>query len=319
MRWGWAVGIVAALLIVAMFLAHRDQPIRPTVISGMAMGTHYHIKLAGVRPPRDGIERDVQALMEEIQVQASQWRELSWVSRFNAGDSLQPVPVPAHVWAMLLVAEEVYHQSGGLVDVTVGPLVQLWGSGHEPNTVSPPDEEVARTLARCGFDKLVLEPPARTVRRTVPGVQIDLSSLAKGYAVDRIDGLLQSYGLGNYVIEFGGEVLARGGRASVSAAIRGLEYPAARPSWADADRDGHQHRLRDLGRQRAEPRDRRCHRHAPDPPAHGQAPGRRDRRGHGNGGPLHHRGRVGDRVVGYHQSRGPATGGRGGHRPDGLA
>ncbi len=83
--------------------------------------------------------------------------------------------------------------------------------------MAPTDEEVARTLARCGFDKLVLDRRAQTVRRTVAGVQIDLSALAKGYAVDRIDEFLQDRGSGNHLIEFGGELLARGTRAGAAA------------------------------------------------------------------------------------------------------
>lgn len=216
-----AAVIAAASVVAVIFLVPRNQQVRPAVISGKAMGTHYHVKLADTDPPLDRIRHDIGALMEEIEDEASQWRESSWISDFNAANSLDPEPVPGHIWAMLVNAKEVHEKSGGLMDVTVGPLVELWGFGHRPNKKSPTDDEVAKTLGRCGFDKLVLDHRAQTVRRTVPGVQIDLSALAKGYAVDLIDARLRDGGMNDYLIEFGGELLARGAKSGSAEAIEG--------------------------------------------------------------------------------------------------
>jgi len=200
---------IAAIAFACLLLGGCGER-QPTVITGQAMGTGYHIKLVGDHPPADELERDVAALFDAIEDEASPWRSESWVSRFNRSDSLEPVAVPGHVWAMLVVAQEVHAESGGLLDVTVGPLVELWGFGHAPSGTSPSDEQVAELLARCGFNKLVMDHDAQTVAKTAAGVQIDLSALAKGYAIDRIAALLDERGATDFVIDFGGEVYARG-------------------------------------------------------------------------------------------------------------
>lgn len=210
MRWVWSVGVVVGLFAAVQLFQFRNQSSTPTVISGSAMGTRYHIKIADALPVEARIEDDIESLVDEIEDEASQWRESSWVSHFNSENSLAPIRAPDHVWAILLVAKEVYNKSGGLLDVTIGPLVESWGFGHQPHSDPPAPHDLEKLRAVCGFDKLVLDGRQQTIKRKVPGLRIDLSALAKGYAVDQIDAHLKGLGLGNYVIEFGGEVMARG-------------------------------------------------------------------------------------------------------------
>lgn len=186
----------------------------PAVIAGEAMGTTYQVKLIGEVGGLEELEEldaAIAALLESIEAEVSQWRAESWVSRFNRDRrSGEAVAVPGHAWAMLVVAERVYHESGGALDITAGPLVELWGFGARPRDAPPTKHELAEVLSRCGFDKLALDPEAKTLAMSAPGVELDFSSLAKGYAVDRIAGLLDARGVGDYVIAFGGEVRARG-------------------------------------------------------------------------------------------------------------
>lgn len=200
-----------SVLLCACLLIGCEKP-TPTVIAGEAMGTRYHITLGDDTSSVDAIDHDVRVLLESIEAEASQWRQSSWVSRFNQSRSVEAQAVPAHVWAMLLVADRVHRQSGGALDITIGPVVELWGFGASPRNQSrtPTQHEIDEALSCCGMDKLALDRQARSVRKTDPRLTIDLSSVAKGYAVDRIAELLDGRGMENYVIAFGGEVRAKG-------------------------------------------------------------------------------------------------------------
>ncbi len=197
------------VFVMAMLLAACSEPPQ-TVVSGEAMGSRYHITLVGGGDAQ-GIEADVEELMEAIEAQASQWRSESWVSRFNGDRSTtQQTPAPGHVWAMLVEAERIYAQSGGALDITAGPLVELWGFGAKPRSHAPSEMEIAVAMSNSGGDKLVLDHDSRTVAKLTPKLTIDLSALAKGYAVDQVAQLLDRRGVADYLIAFGGEVRARG-------------------------------------------------------------------------------------------------------------
>ncbi|MFN3167437.1 MAG: FAD:protein FMN transferase [Phycisphaeraceae bacterium] len=186
-----------------------DEP-PPTVVTGEAMGTRYHVTLGGHRGSSDAIDAEVARLLDAIEDEASQWRSASWVSGFNASRATEPVAVPGHVWAMLVVAERVWRDSGGALDMTIGPVVELWGFGRSPSPHEPQDAEVEQALERCGMDKLVIDHQARTIRKLDPSVTLDFSAVAKGYAVDRIAEQLDARGVDDYLIAFGGEVRAKG-------------------------------------------------------------------------------------------------------------
>lgn len=182
----------------------------PTVLTGEAMGTRYHITLRGDHPDHALLESEITVLLERIEQQASQWRDQSWVSRFNRRQANAPMPVPEHVAAMLVEARRVYVKTGGVFDITAGPLIELWGFGADPAAQEPSEMQVAEAMMRCGFDQLAMNDDASVVSKQRNGVQLDFSALAKGYAVDRIARRLDSHGVAHYLIAFGGEVRAAG-------------------------------------------------------------------------------------------------------------
>lgn len=213
------------LLIVAVVLlcACGEEP--ATVIADQAWGNRYHVTLPRFDGDQAELRRAIQQELSAIDREVSTYRDDSWVMGFNRGESLEPVVVPKHAWAMVRVAERVHRESGGALDITAGPLVELWGFGpsrgtDEADDTDPPSEmQIATTLLRVGMDKLTIDADAQTLAKQVPGVELDFSALAKGYAVDRIAALLDERGHANYLIAFGGEVRARG-------------HPAPQTQWA---------------------------------------------------------------------------------------
>ena len=144
----------------------------------------------------------------------SNWRDDSELSRLNASEATGPLPVSEPLALVLEAALRVHAESGGAFDVTVGPLLRLYGfgPGGDPRSAAPAPDAVEAARARVGSDLLSLERPdgPAVLRRQVPGVELDLSGIAKGYAVDRVSTILTQLGFAEHLVEVGGEIQARG-------------------------------------------------------------------------------------------------------------
>ena len=168
-----------------------------------------------------------QEVFEDVDLATSGWRDDSEVAGFQAAAAGEPRPIGATLEAVLGIALEVARASGGAFDPTVGPLVRLWGFGPEGAQQLPSDAEVEATLAGVGWDELTLGPGTLTPRRT--GLELDLSGVAKGLAVDGMAARLQVLGSTNFLVEIGGEFVAGGVRPGGGPWRLGIERPALRP------------------------------------------------------------------------------------------
>ena len=115
---------------------------------------------------------------------------------------------------MLETALRVHEESGGAFDITVGPLLRLFGfgPGGDPGAAAPAPEEFEAARARVGSHLLSVARPdaGAALRRRIPAVELDLSGIAKGYAVDRVSTILTELGFAEHLVEVGGEIQARG-------------------------------------------------------------------------------------------------------------
>ncbi|MEQ2007901.1 MAG: FAD:protein FMN transferase [Limisphaerales bacterium] len=162
-------------------------------------------------PPPRVVERALQVKLDDLEGQMSTWRADSDLSRFNASRDTNWFPVPRDTAVVMREALEVSRLTDGAFDVTVFPLVQLWGfgPGGKKGRV-PTGAEIVAALKRVGWQKLHvrLDPPA--LRKSQPGVAVDLSALCPGYASDCLGELLEARGIRDYLVEVGGEFRARG-------------------------------------------------------------------------------------------------------------
>lgn len=195
------------------------------------MGTTFNIKVVGL--PRDvdadELGKEIEERLDEINALMSNYRSDSELARLNAFAEPDWFPVSAETHYVLARAAEVSEKTGGAFDVTVGPLVRLWnfGPGHQLQDRIPDDDEIAAALERIGHQKIELrdEPPA--VRKLQPDLELDLSALAKGFAVDEVEGRLLSHGVTNYLVEIGGEVQTGGLNAQGQSWQIAIEAPVA--------------------------------------------------------------------------------------------
>lgn len=205
-------GLLVPLALV-LLLGGCSSPREQVVLHGATMGTTYNVQL--VDPPHRvepaALQDRVDDVLADINAAMSTYDAGSELSRFNASSSTDWYAVSAELAGVVAAALDVSEASGGAFDVTVGPLVNLWGFGPADGPGVPPNpEQVSAVKLRTGYGKLDarLSPPA--LRKSVPDLYVDLSAIAKGYGVDRVAALLNVAGVEDYLVEIGGELRARG-------------------------------------------------------------------------------------------------------------
>jgi thiamine biosynthesis lipoprotein len=197
-------------------------------ISGETMGTHWVVRLAGV--PRERLpllQAAVESVFERVIAQMSGWSPESSVSRYNRAPGGTWHELPEGFAEVLEAALELARETGGAFDPAVGPLVALWGFGPAPRRTTPPHAQaINAALRHCGWQRLRLAGTNPCLLLQPGGLQLDLSGIAKGYAVDRAAVSLQALGVEHCLVEIGGELAARGRRPDGSAWRVGIEEPS---------------------------------------------------------------------------------------------
>ncbi len=227
----WRVYSVCLFLAASLVVCIGCQP-RPVasvqLIAGQTMGTTYAVKLVPNEAMLDlsEISAEVQAELDRVNQQMSTYDPTSELSRFNALTSSDWFEVSAETAAVAKLAQQIFEQSEGAFDVTVGPLVNLWGFGPDGRPEEVPSQaQVDTLLASTGSTRFEvrLEPPA--LRKLHPKLQLDFSAIAKGHGVDRLASVLDRLSVQAYFIEVGGEIRTRGMRLDGSPWQVGIERP----------------------------------------------------------------------------------------------
>ncbi len=202
--------------ILLLFLAGCSREDSGVRLSGSAMGTGWNVTY--VRPDRDApdpdeVRRGIAEELERVEQSMSTWRPDSEISRFNRAPAGQWFPLSDSFIEVLQIALEVGEASGGAYDVTVAPLVDLWGfgAGRAGNRFEAPDPQAVRALlGTVGQNLLELDRERSRLRKAVDGLALDFSSVAKGYGVDRVAQWLAAQRLTDFLVEVGGEVRVMG-------------------------------------------------------------------------------------------------------------
>lgn len=205
---------IVLLLMVAIVYLYRQNTTVPQaepeplssgrlVLSGSTMGTSYRVVYL------DQLERNFQNSVDSLLIVFNQSLSTyipdSEISRFNKGDSL--VFESPFFYPVLVSSQEIFNLTGGAFDPTVGPLVNLWGFGPEGPQLKD-SLRIAQLLPLVDFNNIVFDE--QQVKKIKPGVYLDFSANAKGYGVDIVAEFLYSQGIENYLVEIGGELVARG-------------------------------------------------------------------------------------------------------------
>lgn len=174
-------------------------------ISGSALGTTYNIKYFSSEELE--VESALDSIFNFINASMSTYQNDSDISRINHGDT--SIVVDEHFVKVFKASQKIYTESDGYFDPTVGNLVNAYGFGPEKQPEQP-DEVYLDSLHRLvGFDKLQLSADNR-IRKSEPGIYLDFNAIAKGYAIDVIAEYFDKNDVSDYLIELGGELVAKG-------------------------------------------------------------------------------------------------------------
>lgn len=188
------------------------------VLTGNSMGTSYTIKYYGNRSisiqklPK-AIQGDIQEILVRINASMSTYDPSSELSKLNSSSTNAKTKISEDLYLVLKQAILIGSWSKGYYDITIGPLVDLWGFGPAKHRTSPPDEKtIKKLLTKVGYKniQLIKERDNFYLRKKNTALRIDLSSIAKGYAVDKVASYLERKGITNYMVEIGGEVKTKG-------------------------------------------------------------------------------------------------------------
>jgi len=217
-----------ALLASLLLFASCGRAPRELVLSGPTMGTTYTVKVAGSPQTVDAeaVRRTIDDVLALIDTQMSTYRADSALSRFNATRSTDWVDVPAEVARVIALGQEISRRSDGAFDMTVAPLIRVWGFGPsgEPEQL-PTDEQLAAIRREVGYSLLDVREDTPALRKHTPELTIDVNGIAPGYAVDVLAARFAALGLRDFMIDIGGEVLARGRNANGVAWRIAVERP----------------------------------------------------------------------------------------------
>ncbi|MBQ0789921.1 MAG: FAD:protein FMN transferase [Cycloclasticus sp.] len=183
------------------------------VISGQTMGTTYHISLSNNPIGHDAteIKEGIEQRLLEVNQSFSTYIDSSEVSTLNQYTGNEGQKKSAAFIQVLAEAQGISFLTEGAYDITVGPLVNLWGFGPEFSEDDIPlADNISQALKKVGYTNIIFDRETRQVKKLIPELYIDFSSIAKGYGVDIIAEHLESLGFNDYMVEIGGEMRLRG-------------------------------------------------------------------------------------------------------------
>lgn len=196
-------------------------------ISGPIMGSSYHIKVV-LTPDEELLENlsaGVSDSLTRVDRLMSTYKPDSEISRFNTSPQNQWFSVSPETFEVITLGQSISSKSNGFYDMTVGPLVNSWGFGPTGKPVKVPDEgQLQEVMSRVGFNFLKLDAKSSAISKSAD-IYLDLSSIAKGYAVDVVARFLEQQGVDNYLVEVGGEIRARGHKPNQETWRLAIESP----------------------------------------------------------------------------------------------
>tara|TARA_R110002111_G_scaffold126741_5_gene191439 strand:- start:17592 stop:18671 length:1080 start_codon:yes stop_codon:yes gene_type:complete len=183
-------------------------------IQGPTMGTSYHVTIctpSSEQVNETQLKQEIDGLLQKINQQMSTYIKESELSRFNQGPPDQWFDVSPEVVQVVDAGLALSNDSAGAFDMTVGPLVNLWHFGPDPGKKTIPESSrIDAARQSVGYHHIQVRHDQPALQKLIPDVYLDLSAIAKGYAVDVVAAHLEAQSIDNYLVEIGGEMRARG-------------------------------------------------------------------------------------------------------------
>jgi len=209
------------------FILGGCQPaVKEHTVHGRTMGTTWSAILGCDADEAVEAKTLIQSRFDELEATFSTWQKDSAVAKFNASASTDWQPVPRELADVVAKSQQFSQLTNGAYDITVAPLLALWGFGLDKHERRLPDDAIlAKVKALTGWQKLEVKLSPPQLRKTEASLRIDPSSLVEGYALDDISAKLRAQGITNFLLEVGGEMIAAGMKQDGNAWIVGIQKP----------------------------------------------------------------------------------------------
>lgn len=225
-----ALPLLLMITLVVYLNKNNQTPTGPILFEGATMGTSYHIKVI----PTLSTQIDVKSVsdtiidrLNDIDLLMSTYKNDSEVSLFNQHHENQWVDISNETLNVIQAGQQVSKLSDGAFDMTIGNLVNLWGFGPTINLDSIPQQhKIDALINQIGYQKLQLTSQPPQILKTSPQIYLDLSAIAKGYAVDAIAKVLLDLHIEHFMVEIGGEIVTHGYKSVNNPWVIGVQSPA---------------------------------------------------------------------------------------------
>jgi len=205
--------LFSLFIIVFLSSCNNDKNIEVNEFRGQTMGTSYSIKIVAKLTPshKKNLQLSIDSTLIDINKKMSTYITDSELLKFNTSKDTNWIKVSKDLAMVISEALEISKASNGMYDITIGPLVNLWGFGPDiKNEKIPTQKEVDDKKKDIGFENILVNLEESKIKKKKPNIYCDLSSIAKGYGVDKVGLLFEKFGFNNYMVEIGGEVRTKG-------------------------------------------------------------------------------------------------------------
>ena len=209
-------GFVCVIFFLAMLSCTR-QP-QKTILQGLAQGSYYAITYYDEQ--NRNFQREIDSIFHAVDMSVNLWVDSSIISKVNRNEE---VTLDDIFIGNFNIAQEAAHISNGYFDPTVSPIVAAWGFSYKSGDSLTP-QKVDSLLTLIDYRKVRIEDGI--LLKDDPRITLDFNAIAQGYTSDLIAAFLDSRGIKNYLVDTGGEIMARGGKPNGQPWIVGIEKPA---------------------------------------------------------------------------------------------
>ncbi len=215
-----AIVVLVGFVALSIFLNHnRDTQVITTdsviKIEGPIFGTFYGVTVVGEYPGGEiALKSDAEKILNRINHEISTFDHTSDLYLFNEQQSTDPYPMSDDAAKMIMTSMRAGKELLGVMDITIGPLVDLWGFGHikKEEGYIPSDEEIATAQSLVGQDKLhlIFNYDGVLLKKDLPEMRVDLATIGEGFAADELSRMLDEAGIKNYLVHVAGAMRTRG-------------------------------------------------------------------------------------------------------------
>lgn len=207
---------LVALIIGSVVIVSRHSNMKYVTDEGKVFGTYYHITYSYSH----SIQQEIDKRLAMVDASLSPFNKRSIITAVNQNRDVRVDSMFRYVFNL---AHEVSGNTNGAFDITVAPLVNAWGFGFEKKD-SVNSDQIRSLLQSVGYRKVSLSQSGRVMKQN-PATKLDCSAIAKGYGCDVVAGLFDELGIKNYLIEIGGEIVAKGENAKQQKWSIGINRP----------------------------------------------------------------------------------------------